>query len=529
MGINKSTFKHTAIYSVAAMLGKAIGFLMLPFYAHILGDAGYGVIGMIDVGLSFLLSLLGRSVSGALARFYHEEKGKNKNAVISTGIWLTIVTSIVLVSIAAMFSKPICHLLLGDSSYYVLFLLALGSFTLDFLGQAAGAILIIQRRSLPFSSVGLLRLVIGLSLNIYLILILKLGLLGYFLSGLLTTIVPAAIFLTIAYRQCGARFDRRIAGKIIAYQMPLIPGALASFGSNQIERILIRFLINIQSVGVLEMGYKFPVLLNMLITYPFWRSWDTKRIEMAQSEDPEAPRQIGQMFTYHMFLLMFAGLIMAVGIKDILQILTPPEFWPAYRIARIEVLTMLFFGATFHINFGLFFHKATKTWAYILSVTSIGKVALSFIFISMWGFQGAVYSACIVEFIRLVWGGVRGQKLYRVEIQYRKIFTMLGYALVIFVVLNHVNLLETQQLQSFAAEKVPTLLAKLENTFLSTWKDGKAIVLLQERADLILSFILKTLFCLSFGLFFPFIHEPSGQRIRRWLGTSRGKSGDQDH
>ena len=260
MGLNKSTFKHTAIYSFAAMLGKAIGFLMLPFYAHILGDAGYGVIGMIDVSLSFLLSLLGRSVAGALARFYHEEKGDDKNAVISTGIWLTFVTSVTLISIAALFSKPICQLLLGDSSYYVLLLLALASFLFDFLGQAAGSILIIQRRSLPFSAVGLLRLVIGLSLNIYLILILKLGLLGYFLSGLLTAVIPAAIFLTISYRQCGARFDRRIARKIIAYQMPLIPGALASFGSRQAERILIRFMINIQSVGVLEMGYKFPVL-----------------------------------------------------------------------------------------------------------------------------------------------------------------------------------------------------------------------------------------------------------------------------
>ncbi len=525
MGINKSTFKHTAIYSLAAVLGKAIGFLMLPLYAHILGDAGYGVIGMIDVGLSFLLSLLGRSVAGALARFYHEEAGEDKNAVISTGIWLTFGTSIVLVVIAAIFSKPICNLLLGDSSYFVLLLLALGSFTLDLVGQAAGAVLIIQRRSLPFSAVGLLRLVIGLSLNIYLILILKLELLGYFLSGLLTTVVPAVIFLTIAYRQCGTRFDRRIARKIIAYQLPLVPGALASFGSNQIERILIRFLINIQSVGVLEMGYKFPVLLNMLITYPLFRSWDTKRIEIAQSGDPQAPHQIGKMFTYHLFLLIFAGLAMAVGIKDILKILTPPEFWPAYKIARIQILAMIFFGATFHVNFGLFFQKVTKTWAYILSVTSIGKVALSFIFISTWGFQGAVYASCLVELSRLIWGGWRGQKLYRIEIEYRKIFTMSALAIVLFVVLNDVELLETRAVQSVATNQVPQLLEKLEGTFLKTWKEGKVIHLLDERSDLILSLLIKTLLCLSFGLLFPFIHGPSGRNFMRRLGLARPKAG----
>jgi len=521
MGINKSTFKHSAVYSLAAILAKAIGFLMLPFYAHILGDAGYGVIGMIDVGLSFLLSLLGRSVVGALARYYHEEEGEDKNAVISTGVWLTFGSTLFLVILAGLFSQPICNLLLGDPSYYVLFLLALASFLIDLVSKAAGAVLIIQRRSMVFSTVGLLRLTIGLSLNILLILVLKLGLLGYFLSGLLTAVVPAGIFLTIAYRQCGIRFDRRIAHKIIAFQLPLIPGNLANFVSRQVERILVRFIISIQSVGVLEMGYKFPVLLNMLITYPFFQSWDTKRIEIAQSGDPNAPRQIGKMFSYHMFLLMFAGLIMAVGIKEVLQILTPPEFWEADRIARIEILTLIFFGATFHVNFGIYFQKATKTWAYILSVTSIAKVAMSFIFISLWGFYGAVYSACIIEFVRMIWGGWRGQKLYRVDIEYRKIFTMFTVALSIFVALDNVNLLESRVFQMIATQKVPHLLTQLEGTFLNTWKDGKVISVLAARSDLILSLVSKTLLCLTFSLFFPFVHTESGYRILHKLGIRK--------
>ncbi len=142
MGLSKSTFKHTAIYSFAAVLGKAIGFFMLPFYAHIFGAIGYGVVGLIDVSLSFLMSLLARGVAGALARFYHEEEGHYKNLVISTGIWLVSGAALLLVVIAALFSKPICSLLLGDSSHYVLLCLGLGSFWFDLIGQAAGVILV---------------------------------------------------------------------------------------------------------------------------------------------------------------------------------------------------------------------------------------------------------------------------------------------------------------------------------------------------------------------------------------------------
>ncbi len=97
-------------------------------------------------------------------------------------------------------------------------------------------------------------------------------------------------------------------------------------------------------------------------------------------------------------------------------------------------------------------------------------------------------------------------------------------AIMIFFVLDNVNLLDTRLIQTIATQKVPQLLGHLEGTFLNTWKDGKVILLLEERSDLILFLILKTLLCLSFGLFFPFVHEESGHRILRRLGIHRGVS-----
>ena len=70
----KTTFKHAFIYSSASILGKAIGFVMLPVYAHYLRGEGYGIIGMIDVTLSVLTLLMGSGLTGALTRFYFDKK-----------------------------------------------------------------------------------------------------------------------------------------------------------------------------------------------------------------------------------------------------------------------------------------------------------------------------------------------------------------------------------------------------------------------------------------------------------------------
>ena len=48
MSFTSNIFKHAAVYSGANALGKLVGFILLPFYAHIFDTEGYGIIGMDD-------------------------------------------------------------------------------------------------------------------------------------------------------------------------------------------------------------------------------------------------------------------------------------------------------------------------------------------------------------------------------------------------------------------------------------------------------------------------------------------------
>lgn len=518
MGKDRETFKHAAIYSSAAILGKLIGFLMLPFYAHILRDIGYGVIGMIESTMTILVSLLAHGLRGAIIRIYHEEEGENKQKVISTGVLLLGAVTLVMVGLTMLASRPLSQLLLGDPAYYKLLCLALGGFFFDLTGQAAGATLLIERKSVYFSLIGLLRLVIGLSLNIYLIIVLRMGLMGYFLSSFFTCLVPALVFYTLAFRKSGFVFERRIARKLIAFQWPLIPSSIVSTLSRQAERILVRFMIDIPSVGVLSMGYKFPVLLNMFISEPFMKSWNTERIAIA--DQPEGPERIGRMFTYLLYLMVLAGLVLAVCIKNALELLTPPEFWPAFRIARVEIATVILVSSSFHLNFGLLYAKDTKTWAVVRSTMAVIKIGLSYLFISLWGLYGAAYSACVVAAITMLWGTRVGQARYRIRVEYRKIALLAVAALGIFWWLANVDLSGIGVIRSLSENGVPRLADWLSTTDVGTWKEGKVVSLLQEKADILLDMLAKILLCTSYLIFFPFVHDPTLQKLQKrfpWL------------
>ncbi len=390
----QGTFKHAAIYSVAGIMGRMIGFIMLPFYSHILRGHGYAVIGMLDLGMAFLITLMTYGVRGSIIRLYHDEKDpERKRVVVSTGIRLITVVAFAVVLPLMLLSKPIAGLLLDDSSIYRYVIVALASFFFDIIGQGASAWLLIRSRSVLYASINLARLFLGLSLNIWLILIQGMGLDGYFIASLSVNLFSCVILVSIASRDCGTRYDPEISRTIRGFLLPLIPGYLASFLSRQIERVLVTFQIDLVSVGILEMGYKFPILIARIITRPLMQSWNTRRFEIA--DDPGAPDRISRMFTYYLFMVSFAGLLMAVVIKPLLIMLTPEEFHGAYRITRVEILNTIFKGAYYHLAFGLFYAKDTGAISKVRGISSAMKIPMTWFFISTWGIYGAALGSIL--------------------------------------------------------------------------------------------------------------------------------------
>lgn len=432
----RATFKHATIYSAAGMLGKLAGFLMLPFYAHRLGAEGYGVIGMVDAAITLLSGLLAYGAQGAVTRLYHEQPEGRKELAVSTGLWLVLGATVLLAGIGMAISGPASGLLFGDSGLALILCLALFSFTLDLSGQTAATILLIRHRSVTYSLIGLLRLASGLALNILLIVVMDLGVYGYFLSSAVTSLVSYVVQQRICFHLCGYGYDRRIARDITRFQAPLIPSAIVSFASRQSERVILRFIESIEKVGVLEMAYKFPSLIQLLIHAPFMQSWNTERIKIAQEGGDEARYRIGHMFTLSLYLLVVGGLMIALCIEDLLVILTPESFWGAARIAKVECLTVVIASATYHTNFGYLFEKDSKGWALLSGGVSLAKVGLSFAFIMWLGILGAAYSALVASLILFALASVGGQRRYSIQYRHRQNALIVTAALLIFLIVE---------------------------------------------------------------------------------------------
>ncbi len=517
-GLTRATLKHAGVYGSAVVASKAVGFLMLPVYAHLFRDSGYGQIAMVDTSLSLVLSLLANGVGGAMMRYYHAETGDRRNSVVPTGIVLVAVPAVAIATLAMIFSKPMSQLLLGDAASYPLICLGFGTFVFDLTANTAASILLIQRRSVAYSLIGLMQLLVSIGLNVWLLLVLKLGLLGYFLTNFVVAICAALTFGWLCARECGFAFRRDVARELLRYQWPLIPGAVVAWVAGQIESLIVRFSISLGGVGKMQMGMKFPTLITLLVAEPFMRSWVTKQFELAEADPDGAKAQSGRMFTTYIFFLLFAGLVVAVCVDSVLRVFTPSEFWWSARIARIQVVTVILGACYSYMNFGLMYAKATKILALQRGFSACGKTLLSLLFVGMWGMDGVALAGCISAALLLVFGTHRSQKFFRQRIEYRRVAALVFIAVTMYLLIGHGSLQSLPGFESLERLVSVHVVEFLKSTPVAEWKSGQIVQAVETRSMDATLLLVKLILCLMFGLAAPLAHPEVLPGLRRRLG-----------
>jgi O-antigen/teichoic acid export membrane protein len=497
MGTIVSTFKHALIYSGASMLGKAVGFIMLPVYAHFLRGEGYGIIGMIDVVLSVITLFIGYGIQGAMTRFHYEkETQQERHIIVSTAIFVMLMLVITVSLPVILFSRPVAYLAFGDAEHHLYIILAVLTFIADMTGKNAEAYILIRQQSLFFSVLSLCRLILALSLNIYLIVYLQMGVLGYLYSGLIVAFVFSVIKHGWTLYNVGLHFSKGDAVAILKWSLPLLPGYIAMFFRGNVDRVILRTSLGLSKLGAYQMLFKFATLIGFLVVEPFNKIWNVKRFEIA--ETPDGPAVMAKVFNLQLAVLLFIGLILSLEIPLVLRILTPSEFWIGGLVAFLAVMSRVILACYYHFYFGILYAKKTHKISIIQISSAVVSVVANILLIIPFGISGAVVASCMANTFQCYLAYRMSQPFYRIPYQWPKIAFMAGLALLIFFLSDWVSLDRIDGM----SERINTLVSPPLTAFLA-WikadaiKDGKLTTYLVSNVPLVVEGAVRLL--LAFG------------------------------
>jgi O-antigen/teichoic acid export membrane protein len=397
--------KHSTIYAIGNISRQLVGFLMLPLYTHYLTPADYGVVGLLTFALALLEPFFGARLGDAMLKFYYEAPDESqRRQVISTSLVITGGVSAAVATLAFLARAPASQLIYGTDKYA----LPVGLMSYVFLTQALEAygLTYIRIRRLPtlFISVNLSKLVLQLSLNIWFIVYLKLGITGVVLSGVISSAAYALGLSLYSIYYNGMTCNTQIARRMLIFSWPLWLSSLASLYIYSSNRYYIRLFGSMDQVGYYELAARFATLLGVVIWQPISQFWETERFRYYQQSNARAV--FGSVFEFSSMLLFIGALGISIFSDPVIRFMSAPAFHNAALLVPLLAFGWLFGYLTLFVNFSFLVTEKTVLISRNNYLTVAIITALNVILIPRFGYLGAGWAqfiAMLSQFLLVRW------------------------------------------------------------------------------------------------------------------------------
>ena len=429
----KKIFKHSAVYGFGNLSSKIVGFVLLPVYMRFLLPSDYGVLELITVTSSILVVILNLGMNSAIFRSYfnYDEKEK-KQDVISTAFFFCLLEAGIVFVILLSQSSAISNLLFGSEKFttHVRLMIVTVFFSTAMLVPLA--VLRAEERSFRYITLTVSQVVLMLALNIYFVVVMKLEVLGV-LTG--TAIASALVYIAGLASLAGKlkrTFSRYELKAMLAFGIPLVPAALANRVLTSADRYLLKYLTDLNEVGLYSLGYRISSVMLVFVVQPFMLAWPVVMFRVAKEE---GAREIYRnVLTYYVMVALWVALALSIFSREIITVISPPVYHSAYRVVPLLVLSAFFAGAFYVVSVGLNIERKTGYFPLIIGAAALVNIGANYILIPAFGMMGAALATAFSQLIVVIATWRISVRYYEVKYDGKRILHIGVAAIVIFTV-----------------------------------------------------------------------------------------------
>lgn len=418
-------FGHSAIYGLSGAIGTLLSVLLVPVYTRVLSPEEYGIVSLVVVVSSIANIVAGMGMGSALFWAYYKASEEEKASVIGTTFWLSNVFALITALLLALTSPNISYLIIGDTTLATI--IRIVSLVVAFQASLSFplAFLRIHKHPLKYVSITLLKSFIAVLAIIFLVVYMKMGVLGVFVGH----VVGAVVGLIVSYLYVRDRikfsFDKAWAKQILAFGIPMMPSGLAMWILNSSDRYFLNYLDGPAAVGIYAVGYKVGMIIALAVS-AFQIAFGP--LVFSAYEEKEDPRRFYIHIVKYMFLILVT---LAFGValfgKEAVKYVVGPQFQDAYIV--IPFIAYSYLGLALYNLFSIGVSLKRKTYLSTVAVGLTGAInfALNYLLIGEFSMVGAAIATLLSFFILALFELYFSQRQYPIAFQYKE----MGWSLVV--------------------------------------------------------------------------------------------------
>ena len=328
---------QTAIYGLPTIIGRLLSYLLVPLYTRVFSTSEYGVVTELYAYIAFLMVILTYGMETAFFRF--SQKENDKAGVYSTSIISLLVSSVLFITLAWLFSSSIASALgyANNKEYIVWFAFILG---LDALTAVPFARLRELNKAKRFAFIKSVNIASQIGLNLFLIVlcpyILKhhehsfvgniinlfykkeIGVGYIFISNLLASILTLLILLPEII-SIKFEFNKVLWKQMMLYALPIMVWGMSGIVNETFDRILLKHLITkgdaMAQLGIYGACYKVSILMTLFIqTFRF----AAEPFFFSNAKNKDAKKIYADVMKYFIIICAFIFLVVMMYIDVII-------------------------------------------------------------------------------------------------------------------------------------------------------------------------------------------------------------------
>lgn len=411
---------NSIIYSIGNFGSSFVNFLMLPLYTYTLTTYQYGSIDIIQTLIDLSLPILSLNLSDAILRFTLDDK-YNKQKLLSTSFIIPIFT--IPVFYAILFIIKIFIPL--NISLELICLIIIFKIYNEYLKQFVRGI----NKNITFALNDIFYTVCFASFNLIFLLILKVGISGYFYSIILALLI-SNIYLYFSGKVSKylsySSFSKDYFQDTLSYSIPLIPNTIMWWIMNAIDRYFILFFLSVESNGLYGIAYKLPSLIS-IITSIFAKAWQISAIKEYNKKDT-------LLFFNNVFQALVSILIISVSLvfcvlPFFIKFIISNSYKGVINIIPFLFISVIFSSLSSFVGTNYLASKQTKGTIKTSLSGGMANIIGNIILIPIIGLAGAAVSTAISFFVVLMYRIYDTKDLIKIKISKTEILNVL---LVIF-------------------------------------------------------------------------------------------------
>ena len=443
----KKLGRHSSHYLAGLVAKLGLGFISLPIFTRVFSVADYGLIDLIGKVLLFMTALSKMGLQQSAMRFFDGKRfAKDRESAqryYSTMFFGSILTSVIValcfIAASRLFLKSLIDAplsaVIGVVSILIV-LRAMQSMLWSFLRSEertkAYNIAAVACRASTIAIVCLLLPWLGRTVRTY-------------YSGAMAAEMAVVLVFTCWLLRRGilnpTRFDAGLLRAGLLFGCPLILYEVSTIVLDAADRVLVRYYLGAEPLGIYSVAYGLASQLNDLLVFPLGLAIFPIYMRLWASEGREATTRFLST-CLDLFLAVAAGVsaIAVVASRDGLVLLASPKYHGAERLIPLLVMGLLIYTTHIFLCAGLLIHKKTGTMAVLLLGSAAVNIGLNCMLLPRIGLEGAAIATLVSYAVCILLLGWTSARFLPLDVRFRAFATYLFAAALVAIAVSRIEL-----------------------------------------------------------------------------------------